>query len=415
MRAREVRDLLQLSRPQWGRTARMLARCVTVDDLRKRACNRWPRGVRGYVEGGADAEVSLRRNRAAFEDFDLVPSILRDVSAVDLSTSMLGVRSELPFALGPTGYTRMMHVDGERAAARAARCAGIPYTLSTMATVRMEDLAQEIGGELWFQLYVWRDRHLTRDLLERAQASGYRALILTVDTPATGLRVRDSHNGFTLPPRLTPAVLVDMALHPAWCLAMLRGEPITFANFAKEVSQLSEGVMQFAARQFDPSVSWADLDDIRAHWAGPIMLKGILDPCDAVRARDVGIDAIVLSNHGGRQLDQAQPPILALPGVRAAVGEQLPLFVDSGVRRGTDIAIALALGATGCLIGRPYLYGLGAAGQQGCAAAIGMLADELRRAMRLLGVASVVELRAGGPQLVRQHGDYGFSADARSS
>jgi L-lactate dehydrogenase (cytochrome) len=257
---------------------------------------------------------------------------------------------------------------------------------------------------LWFQLYVWRDRGLTRELLRRARESGYRVLVLTVDTPVTGLRVRDYHNGFTLPPRLTPGVLADMAWHPAWCLSLLRGEPITFANFAAEVSRTSEGVMEFAARQFDPSVGWRDVDDIRAQWDGPMMLKGILSPDDAIRARDIGIDAIALSNHGGRQLDQALSPIEALPGVRAAVGAGMPLFVDSGVRRGTDIAIALALGATGCLIGRAYLYGLGAAGEAGCAAAIRMLGDELRRAMRLLGVVNVAELHERGPDLVRRRG-----------
>ena len=414
MRAREVRNLLQLRRPQWDRTARVLARCTTIEDLRVQACRRWPRGVRGYVEGGADGEISLRQNRAAFEEFQLVPSVLRNVSAVELRTTVLGVHAELPFALAPTGYTRMMHVDGERAAARAANQAGIPYTLSTMATVRLEDLAREVGGELWFQLYVWRDRELSRELLRRAQASGYRVLMLTVDTPVTGLRVRDSHNGFTLPPRVTPTALGDMALHPAWCLAMLRGEPITFANFAPEVSRDSENVMHFAARQFDPSVTWTDLDDIRAMWDGPMIVKGILDPRDALRAVDAGADAIVVSNHGGRQLDQTMPPILALPGVRTAVGKQLPLFVDSGVRRGTDIAIALALGANGCLIGRPYLYGLGAAGQAGCVASIDMLADELRRAMRLLGVVSVAELRERGTELVRRAGENALGAASRS-
>jgi L-lactate dehydrogenase (cytochrome) len=215
--------------------------------------------------------------------------------------------------------------------------------------------------------------------------------------------VRDYHNGFTLPPRLTPGVLADMARHPGWCVSLLRGEPITFANFAEEVSSRSEGVLEFAARQFDPSVSWPDLDEIRALWDGPIVLKGILSPADAIRARDAGIDAIALSNHGGRQLDRALAPIEALPGVRAAVGPDLPLFVDSGIRRGTDIAIALALGATGCLIGRAYLYGLGAAGQAGCTAAIRMLGDELRRAMRLLGVVDIGELQQHGPDLVRRH------------
>lgn len=401
MRPREVRELIQLRRPQWRRADRVVSRCVTIEDLRAEACRRWPRGVRGYVEGGADGEVSLRRNRAAFEAYRLVPSVLRDVEEVDTAVDLLGVRAELPLALGPTGYTRMMHPAGELAAARAARAAGVPYTLTTMATMSIEDVAPA-GGDLWFQLYVWRDRGLVRELLQRARAAGYRALVLTVDTAVTGLRVRDLHNGFTLPPRLTPAALADMALHPAWCLNLLRGEPITFANFANEVSSRSENIMQFAARQFDPTVDWADLDWLREEWPGPIIVKGLVGAADAVRAREAGIDALALSNHGGRQLDQAVAPIDLLPEVRAAVGPGMRVFVDSGVRRGTDLAIALALGADGCLIGRPYLYGLGAAGEAGCSAAIRMLGDELRRAMRLLGVVSVAELRERGAELVRR-------------
>jgi len=391
----EVAALLQLRRPRARRTERVLARCVTVEDLRAEARRRWPRGVRGYVEGGADGEVSLRRNRAAFEAVELVPAVLRDVSTVDLATDLFGCASALPFALGPTGFTRMMHPDGELASARAALRAGVPYTLSTMATVALEDVARE-GGQLWFQLYVWRDRGLTRELLRRAQVAGYRVLVVTVDTPVTGLRARDHHNGFTLPPRLTPSALADMAMHPAWCLGLLRGAPITFANFAAEVSATSETVMEFAARQFDPSVTWDDLAEIRAMWAGPMLLKGMLGRDDARRAQDAGMDGIALSNHGGRQLDQTVPPIRALEGIREAVGPQMPILVDSGIRHGADIAIALAAGATGALIGRPYLYGLGAAGQAGCEAAIRMLADELSRAMRLLGVRTADELRQRG-------------------
>lgn len=403
MRPRELRELISVRRPQLRRVDRVLSRSVTIDDLRVAACRRWPRGVRGYVEGGSDAEISVRRNRAAFEAYHLVPSVLRDVEKVDTSVDILGVHAALPLALGPTGYTRMMHPAGELAAARAARASGIPYTFTTMATMSIEEVAAA-GGDLWFQLYMWRDRGLVRELLQRARAAGYRALILTVDTAVTGLRVRDYHNGFTLPPRLTPGVLVDMARHPAWCLGLLRGKPITFANFAVEVSSRSENIMEFAGRQFDPTVNWTDLEWLRGQWQGPIILKGLSSPADAVRARDIGTDAVVLSNHGGRQLDQSVSPIEVLPEVRAAVGPAMPVFVDSGVRRGTDLAIAIALGADACLIGRAYLYGLGAAGEAGCAAAIRMLGDELRRAMRLLGVVNVAELRERGADLVRRAG-----------
>lgn len=402
MRPAEVRDLLQLRVPPLSRVDRVLARCVTVADLREVALRRWPKGVRGYVEGGADGEVSVARNRAAYESYEFLPSTLVDVSSVDTATDLLGRRAALPFALAPTGYTRMMHADGEVGAARAAQDAGIPYSLSTVSTTSIEDVAQQAAGELWFQLYVWRDRALLADLLGRAAASGFRALILTVDTAVIGLRARDHHSGFTMPPQLTPTTLLDMALHPAWCVQMLRGEAITFANFATEMSSNPEGIMSFAARQFDPSVTWDDLAAIRDLWQGPLVVKGIATPDDARHALDLGAQAVVLSNHGGRQLDQAVAPIDMVGPVRDVIGDRLQVLVDSGVRRGGDIAIALALGADGVLVGRPYLYGLGAAGARGAAAAVAMLGDELRRTMALLGVVSVAQLRQRGAELVRR-------------
>jgi L-lactate dehydrogenase (cytochrome) len=401
MRLSEARALVQLRKPERDRVARILRRCVTIEDLQHAAWRRWPRGVRGYVEGGADGEVSMARNRAAYQSLGLVPSTLRDVADVDLRTLILGGESALPFALAPTGYNRMMHTGGELAVARAARDAGIPYTLSTMATTRLEDVAGEVGGDLWFQLYVWRDRGLVRDLIERAKASGYRALMLTVDTPVTGLRVGDAHNGFTIPPQLSASTVLDMARHPLWCASMLAGDPITFANFAPEVGRNPEGVMEFAAKQFDPSVSWEDLAWIRGLWQGPLVVKGMVNAQDAVRAADAGVDAVVLSNHGGRQLDQVVAPLEVLPEVRERVGDRIDVLVDSGIRRGSDIALALALGADGVLVGRPYLYGLGAAGERGVAAAISMMGEELRRAMTLMGVTSVAQLRAEGSALVR--------------
>lgn len=401
MKISEVRTLLQLRKPERDRVERTLKRCVTIEDLQHAAWRRWPKSVRGYVEGGADGEVSLARNRAAYERVGLVPSPLRDVTDVDLRTSILGGDSALPFALAPTGYTRMMHTAGEGAVARAARDAGIPYTMSTMATTRLENVAADVGGDLWFQLYVWRDRGLVRELIERAKASGYRALMLTVDTPVTGLRVRDAHNGFTIPPQLSASTVLDMARHPMWCASMLAGPPITYANFAPEVGRTPEGLMEFAAKQFDPSVSWDDLAWIRGLWQGPLIVKGLVSESDAARAAEVGVDAVVLSNHGGRQLDQVVVPLQMIPAVRDRVGDKIAVFVDSGIRRGSDIAVALALGADAVLIGRPYLYGLGAAGERGVAASISMLGAELRRAMTLMGVTSVAQLRAEGPALVR--------------
>ena len=401
MKISEVRTLLQLRKPEPDRVERTLRRCVTIEDLQHAAWRRWPKSVRGYVEGGADGEVSLARNRAAYESVGLVPSPLRDVTDVDLRTSILGGDSALPFALAPTGYTRMMHTAGEGAVAHAARDAGIPYTMSTMATTSLENVAADAGGDLWFQLYVWRDRGLVRELIERAKASGYRALMLTVDTPVTGLRVRDAHNGFTIPPQLSASTVLDMARHPLWCASMLTGPPITYANFAPEVGRTPEGLMEFAAKQFDPSVSWDDLAWIRGLWQGPLIVKGLVSESDAARAVEVGVDAVVLSNHGGRQLDQVVVPLQMLPAVRDRVGDKIAVFVDSGIRRGSDIAVALALGADAVLIGRPYLYGLGAAGERGVAASISMLGAELRRAMTLMGVTSVAQLRAEGPALVR--------------
>ena len=401
MKISEVRTLLQLRKPERDRLERTLKRCVTIEDLQHAAWRRWPKSVRGYVEGGADGEVSLARNRAAYESVGLLPSPLRDVTDVDLRTSILGGDSALPFALAPTGYTRMMHTAGEGAVARAARDAGIPYTMSTMATTSLENVAADVGGDLWFQLYVWRDRGLVRELIERAKASGYRALMLTVDTPVTGLRVRDAHNGFTIPPQLSASTVLDMARHPMWCASMLAGPPITYANFAPEVGRTPEGLMEFAAKQFDPSVSWDDLAWIRGLWQGPLIVKGLVSESDAARAAEVGVDAVVLSNHGGRQLDQVVVPLQMIPAVRDRVGDKIAVFVDSGIRRGSDIAVALALGADAVLIGRPYLYGLGAAGERGVAASISMLGAELRRAMTLMGVTSVAQLRAEGPALVR--------------
>jgi L-lactate dehydrogenase (cytochrome) len=394
---------VQLRRPVLDPVERTLSRCHTIDDLRRAALRRWPEGVRGYVEGGADGEVSVARNRAAYQRFSLLGHALRDVTDVDTTTPLLGVESAQPFALAPTGYTRMMHNQGEPAVARAAQAAGIPYALSTVATTSLEDVARESTGDLWFQLYVWRDRAMMRDLVARARES-YRVLMVTVDTPVTGLRVRDLRAGFTVPPRLSPSTVLGMAAHPVWCARMLTGAPITFANLpGYEADPM--GAMAMSADLFDASVTWDDLAEIRDLWPGPLVVKGLVQPADVRFAASLGADGVVLSNHGGRQLDQAIPPIDALPEVRDAVGDDLEVYVDSGIRRGTDVAIALARGATGCLIGRPYLYGLAAGGQRGVAAAIRMLGDELRRAMQLLGVTSIRELREQGPDLVRDVGE----------
>jgi len=400
MRYAEVRALLQLRRPSLGRQSRTLARAVTIEDLRTAALRHWPAGVAGYVDGGADGEESLQRNLQAYSDYDLVPTTLRDVSTIDTTTQILGLDSSLPIVLGPTGFTRMMHPDGERAAARAAAAAGIPYTLATLGTTTVADLARDVAADLWFQLYVLSDRGLTHDLVERAAAAGYRALMVTVDSPVTGLRVRDHKSGFTAPPQLTLTTVLGMARRPVWCARLLTGEAVTLANLVG--SSVDTSPAGFTANPIDSSLIWDDLARLREQWRGPLLVKGMVCVADVVRAADLGVDAVVLSNHGGRQLDRALAPLHALPEVREAVGDRLELMVDSGIRRGADIATALALGATAVLIGRPYLYGLGAAGERGALAAIEMLGAELRRTMALLGVRDIAELRDQGPGLVRR-------------
>lgn len=390
MKPADIAALLHPRRPELAAADRLRHR-VNVEDLRRAARRRMPRAVFDYVEGGAEDEVTLRRNREGFSDLELVPRTLRDVDAVDLSTDILGCRSSLPVALSPTGFTRMMHRDGELGVARSAARAGIPYTLSTMGTTSIEDVAAVSAGPLWFQLYVWRDRGLGRELIDRAKRAGCRALMLTVDTPVTGARERDLRNGLTIPPALSLRTFVDGARRPAWWWGLLTGEPMTFANVS-HVAAEPTGVMAFVARQFDPTVTWDDIAWMVEAWDGPFVVKGVLSAEDARRAAALGVNGVVVSNHGGRQLDHARAPIEALTEVVDAVGGDLEVLVDSGFRRGTDIAKALAVGARAAMIGRPYLYGLGAAGEAGVDRTIAILAEELRRTMQLLGATSVADL-----------------------
>lgn len=403
-------SLLDLRVP-WAddRTQRILSRCVTIEDLRRAAHRQWPRSVRDYAEGGADAEISLRRNLRAFAAHDFLPAVLRDVSKVDVSTELLGERAALPFALAPTGYTRMMHAGGETAAATAAAAAGIPYTISTMSTTSIEEVAEGSAGDLWFQLYIWRDRGMTHELIERARACGYRALMVTVDSAVSGLRVRDRRHGFTIPPVIGPRTAMDMLRYPRWCKGVLTGEPVTFANIDARQLPAGQSLREFVIGQLDPTVTWEDLEAVRRQWSGPLIIKGLTQAADVRQAISLGADAIVLSNHGGRQQDLAAPPIEQLPQIADEVAGRLKIFVDSGIRRGSDLVTALALGADGCLVGRPYLYGLGAGGQAGVAKAIELLSSELVRAMALLGVRSVAELKSQGGELVRRRGSSGVA------
>ncbi|MGH8828593.1 MAG: alpha-hydroxy acid oxidase, partial [Jiangellaceae bacterium] len=401
MRPRDVRPLLRFQPPELDHTRRVLRNCHTIDDLRRAARRALPRGVFDYIDGGAEDEITMRANTAAYADVQFRPRTLRDISSIDTATTILGEPAALPLALSPTGFTRMMHHSGELAVARAAAAARVPYTLSTMGTTSLEDVATTPLRSRWFQLYVWRDRGLTRELLSRAQAADYRALFVTVDTPVPGMRERDARNGFTIPPALTARTLADLAAHPRWWSGFLRGEPLTFANVSTGRSEDPSGVMDYVARQFDPSVTWDDLATYRDQWTGPLVVKGVMRPDDARRALDAGAQGVVVSNHGGRQLDRAIPTLRALVEIKDAVGAEMSVLIDSGIRRGSDIAAAVALGADAVMIGRPYLYGLAAGGEAGVAHALDLFSRQLRRVMQLIGVTSVRELARGGGDTVR--------------
>ena len=391
-------ELKPLMRPKpivLNATDRRLADALTIDDLRSLARKRTPRSVFDYTDGAAEAEISLRRARSLFRRLEFQPSILHDVSHVDPSTDMLGTRSALPFAFAPTGFTRMMNHEGERAVVRVAQRHGIPYALSTMGTTSIEDVAAAApDARKWFQLYVWKDRSAGEDLMARAKAAGYEALMLTVDVPVAGARLRDARNGFSIPPALTVKTVLDAATHPAWWMNLLTTEPLTFAS----LSSWSGTVADLLDKLFDPTMTLADLEWIRASWDGPLIIKGIQTVEDARRVTDAGADAVVLSNHGGRQLDRAPVPLRLLPDVAEAVGGRTQVWVDTGIMSGADVVAALALGADAALVGRAYLYGLMAGGERGVERAVQILEREIRRTMALLGVSSVKEL---GPQQVR--------------
>ncbi len=373
--------------------ARRLGRAATITDLRSLALRRAPRAVFDYTDGAAEAELSLHRAREAFRRVEFVPRVLHDVSGVDTATTMLGARSALPLALAPTGFTRMMHAEGESAVARVAQHAGIPYGLSTMGTTSIEALAAAAPDvRRWFQLYLWRDRAASAELVNRAAAAGYEALMLTVDTPVAGARLRDVHNGLTIPPRLRLKTFLDGAMHPSWWFDLLTTEPLHFAT----LSSWQGTVADLINHMFDPALTLDDLAWLRERWPGPLLVKGILGAEDAIAVVDRGADAVVVSNHGGRQLDRAPTPLEQLPAVVGAVGDRAEVYLDGGVLSGADVVAAVAMGARGCLIGRAYLYGLMAGGERGVARAVEILDAEIRRTMQLVGVSAV-------HQLGRQH------------
>ncbi len=391
----ELRPLLRAKPIRLDPTERRLADALTIADLRRVARRRTPRSVFDYTDGAAEAEVSLRRARTLFRNLELRPSILHDVSAVDTTTTMLGKPAAVPFSFAPTGFTRMMHHEGERAVARVAERRGIPYALSTMGTTSIEDVAAAApGARKWFQLYVWKDRSAGEDLMARARAAGFEALQLTVDVPVAGARLRDVRNGFSIPPALSVKTVLDAGTHPAWWLNLLTTAPLEFAS----LSTWDGTVAELLDALFDPTMTIADLEWLRATWDGPLVIKGIQTVEDARRVTDAGADAIVLSNHGGRQLDRAPVPLRLLPDVVEAVGDRTEVWVDTGILSGADVVAALALGADATMVGRAYLYGLMAGGERGVDRAAEILTREVRRTMALLGVRGVDEL---GPQHVR--------------
>ena len=387
--------LLRFRSPELRPNRRRLRKGVSVADLRSVARRRLPRGVFDYIDGGAEDELTLSSNAEAFRRLTFRPRVLRDVGEVDTSSTLLGKAMPFPLVLAPTGFTRIADPAGELAVARAADRVGLPYALSTLGTRSIEEVAAVSSGRLWFQVYVWKDRELVAEMVQRAAASGYEALCLTVDTAVLGKRERDVRRGFTLPPKLGLSTVFDGIAHPGWTWQFIRSEPIVFANVAgRSVGDGAEAVSlaEYVGRQFDPGLSWKDVTWLRSLWKGPIVLKGIQTVDDAMIAADEGIEAIALSNHGGRQLDSAPAPIDLLPAVADAVRDRVEIICDGGVRRGSDIVKAVALGATACMSGRAYLYGLGAAGEAGVDQVLELLSSEMRRTMALIGCSSVADL-----------------------
>ena len=382
---------------------RKLTRAVTIDDLRRLARRRLPRAVYDFIEGGAGDELTVTRNRAAFERLLFEPRILVDVSKREQSTVVLGERVATPVILSPTGMAGLSWPKGEVAAARGAHDAGTIYTLSTHSSYSIEEVAAGAPGPLWFQLYVWQNRDLTRSFVERARAAGYRALLLTVDVPVISRRERDLRNGFTVPPRMTARNVVDTLRRAGWVRRVLMGQRrITLANLVGAPGAPRTDIVTLAGvanRQVDPSISWADLAWFRSLWSGPLLLKGVMTAADARRAAEHGIDGVVVSNHGGRQLDGTRATIEALPEIVDAVGNRMEVLLDGGVRRGADVVRALALGARAVMVGRPYLYGLATGGQAGVRRALEILASEVDHALALTGVPRVADLE---PSLVRR-------------
>lgn len=396
-----LRSVIQLRSFERDPIQRRLSSCANVDDYRRIAKRRLPAGIFDYIDGAAEDESAMSRNASRFTDRTLVPRVLRDVSAVDTSTEILGASASMPLIIAPTGFPRIAHPDGELATARSAARHDIPFSLSTMGTRSIEEVASVCPGRKWFQVYVWRDRELTKDMLIRARENGYEALFITVDTAVLGRRERDVRRGMALPPKLGLDTFIDGVKRPAWVLDFLRSDPIVFSNVAVSTRRLGHNTEDgssavslagFINSQFDPKLSWDDVAWIREQWDGPIILKGIQSVADAKIAVSEEVDAIALSNHGGRQLDAAPAIIDLVAPVADAVSGEIEIYCDGGVRRGSDIVKAVALGADACMIGRPHLYALAAGGESGVDHLLDFFRDGIEQTMALTGVNAIDDI-----------------------
>jgi L-lactate dehydrogenase (cytochrome) len=385
----EVRELVRFRRPSADPVRRRLDAALTIDDLRRIARRTTPRAVFDYVDGAADDGVTVQRNRAAFRDVTFLPEALNAVDDPDLSTELLGRRIPMPFVFAPTGYTRMMHHHGEAAVARVAQRNGLPYALSTVGTSSVEDIHDAAPeGDNWFQLYLTNNEALNNELIDRALAAGFTTVVLTVDTAVGGRRLKDVRNGLTIPPSLTLRTFLGMSRFPYWWVNKLTTPPVEFASL-RDFPGTSADV---AALLFDPGLRYDDLAWLRRTWPHKLLVKGLLNPADAERVVAMGADGVVVSNHGGRQLDRAPATLHMLPAVRAAVGEEVTVILDSGVTHGQDIVAALALGADAVMAGRAYLYGLMAGGERGVERALEILRAEYQRGLQLLGLDATAKI-----------------------
>ncbi|WP_311143958.1 alpha-hydroxy acid oxidase [Corynebacterium durum] len=392
----EIFELLKFKKPDLNLKHARLEKAQTIEDLRKIAKRRTPSAAFDYTDGAADDEISMNRARQAFKDVEFHPSILNDVTNVDTSCEIFGGPSALPFGIAPTGFTRLMQTEGELAGASAAGKAGIPFCLSTLGTTSIEDVkAANPHGRNMFQLYVMRQREISYGLVERAAKAGFDTLFFTVDTPVAGARLRDKRNGFSIPPQISLGTVLNAIPRPWWWWDFITTPTLSFAS----LSSTGGTVGELLNSAMDPSIQFSDLEEIRSIWPGKLVVKGVQNVEDSKKLADLGVDGIILSNHGGRQLDRAPVPFHLVPEVVREVGKDLDVAMDTGIMHGADIVAALAVGAKFTFIGRAYLYGLMAGGEAGVAKTIEILSEQVRRTMQLLQVETIDEL---GPQHVTQ-------------